>query len=489
MAVASGYVRELKRYTKEYLASLFELADDQLDAFINNLKAAGIVYSVPKNTEQFNLSDLMDDDIIVSNNTDNDCLYVFKYVGVITVGNTVIKCYPKYLTSYTEQELTNGNVPLSELKQVLKVLGKFAAKEQIINMCNGDEQKASFNTLAVILYLLNDYFEYGVYVNDEEIIELNGEGAILWEKTISDGFALIKNNAPYYVDLYTHRIVDNENDYIQRLHKFVLTQSFKQLDDAGLAELFDLSEVNISDEMLSDFGEVDYILYQLQAELNVQFNTRKQSLLKTLYAYIAQEKTLENNYGLSLFGTSSFHVVWEKVCAQVLDNQYERLKSEIDAPQWYGYDEADGKYFTAGKKVDTLIPDIIVLDCNSEMKHFAILDAKYYCIQLQKGRQPVNYPGIGDVTKQYLYELAYKKYIKANDFDRVSNCFLMPTQGTKTIVYGAVSMEMFAELKLQPIQVRLLPAETIYRCYLDYELFPFEDLKLDDESFESLQSV
>ena len=489
MKFVSGYVRELKRYTKEYLAALFELADDKVDAFIKNLKAAGIIYSVPKSTEQFELSDLMDEDIIVSNNTDDDCLFVFKYVGIITVGNAVIKCYPKYLTSYAEHDIATGKVPISELKQVLKVLSRFAAKEQIINMYNGDDQKASFNTLAVILYLLNDYFEYGVYVNDEEIIELNGEGAILWEKTISDGFALIKNDAPYYVDLYTRRIVDNENDYIQRLHKYVLTQCFRHLDDAGLVELFDLSEVNISDEKLSDFGETDYILYQLQAELNVQFNTRKQSLLKTLYAYIAQEKTLENNYCLSLFGTSSFHVVWEKVCAQVLDNQYERLKNEIDAPQWYGYDDANSKYFKAGNKVDTLIPDIIVLDCNTERKHFAILDAKYYCIQLQKGRQPINYPGIGDVTKQYLYELAYKKYIKANNFDKVSNCFLMPTQGTETIVYGAVSMDMLTELKLQPIQVRLLPAETIYRCYLDYESFLFEKLKLDDECYESLQSV
>ena len=81
MAFVSKYVRELKRYTKEYLASLFELADDKIDAFINNLKAAGIIYSVPKNIEQFDLSDLMDDDIIVSTDSDNDCLYVFKYIS------------------------------------------------------------------------------------------------------------------------------------------------------------------------------------------------------------------------------------------------------------------------------------------------------------------------------------------------------------------------------------------------------------------------
>ena len=489
MNFVSKYVREQKRYTKEYLASLFEIADTKIDAFIKNLKAAGILYAVPKKPEQLEMSDLVDEDLIISNNTDENCLFVFKYVGVIVVGNTIIKCYPKYLMSYTDDNISRGNGPLLEMKQILKVLSRFASKEQIINMYNGDDHNSSFNMLAVILYLLNDYFEYGIYINDEEIIETNGEGAILWDKTISDGFALIKNGVPYYLDLYTKRIVDNENDYIQRLHKFILTQCFRQLKNAELIDLFGISEVELSDEIQEDFGETDYILYQLQSELNVQFNTRRQSLLKTLYAYIAQEKTLENNYGLSLFGTSSFHVVWEKVCAQVLDNQYERLKKEIEAPQWYGYDAESDAYFKAGDPVDTLIPDIIAIDIKPEKRHFSILDAKYYCIKLQKGRQPQNYPGIGDVTKQYLYELAFRKYIKKNNFDTVTNCFLMPTEQSETIVYGAVSMEMLSSLGLKPIQVRLLPAKSIYQCYLDYETFDFDDLKLDEKCYESLQSV
>ena len=426
------------------------------------------------------MSDLVDEELIITSDTDENCLFVFKYVGIIAIGNAIIKCYPKYLTSYTDDDILRGDGPLLEMKQILKVLSRFASKEQIINMYNGDDRNSSFNMLAVILYLLNDYFEYGIYINDEEIIETNGEGAILWEKTISDGFALIKNGVPYYLDLYTKRIVDNENDYIQRLHKFILTQCFRQLKKAGLIDLFDMSDVELSNETQVDFGETDYILYQLQSELNVQFNTRKQSLLKTLYAYIAQERTLENNYGLSLFGTSSFHVVWEKVCAQVLDNQYERLKEEIDAPQWYSYDPECNVYFKAGEPVDTLIPDIIAVDIKPEKRHFSILDAKYYCIKLQKGCQPQNYPGIGDVTKQYLYELAFRKYIKKNNFDTVTNCFLMPTELSETIVYGAVSMEMLSSLGLKPIQVRLLPAGRIYQCYLDYETFAFDDLKLDE---------
>ena len=43
--------------------------------------------------------------------------------------------------------------------------------------------------------------------------------------------------------------------------------------------MFDIMPVELSDEELDDFGERDYILYRIERELNVQFNTRKQLLL------------------------------------------------------------------------------------------------------------------------------------------------------------------------------------------------------------------
>lgn len=91
-------------------------------------------------------------------------------------------------------------------------------------MYNGDGQNSSFNLLAVMLFLLDDYHQNGLYINTEDIVELNGEGPILWEQTINNGFAIISNNRPYYVDLYTHRSVDDENDFFYRLHKCVVTE-------------------------------------------------------------------------------------------------------------------------------------------------------------------------------------------------------------------------------------------------------------------------
>ena len=69
-------------------------------------------------------------------------------------------------------------------------------------------------------------------------------------------------------------------------------KSSRQLRDAGLIDLFDLVEADVSDEALDDFGDKEYVLYRLQSELGVQFNTHKQTILKTLYAFVAHHRAL-----------------------------------------------------------------------------------------------------------------------------------------------------------------------------------------------------
>lgn len=79
--------------------------------------------------------------------------------------------------------MAENTEPIEEMKQVIKVLDRYShSDQQIINMFNGDDENKSFNILAIILYLLRDYYDYGVYTNTEDIIEVNGEGLILWEK-------------------------------------------------------------------------------------------------------------------------------------------------------------------------------------------------------------------------------------------------------------------------------------------------------------------
>lgn len=477
MEIVSSYVREQERYTKNNLRYIFSFADNEVEKFIKNLKAFGVLKSVRNSNEQMEMSDLTDEDLEITDDTaeSGDCLYVFTYVGIITCGSRIVKVYPKYLLSKEADHLEN-------MKQVLKVLEKYSrSEEQIVNVFNGNGENRSFNMLAVILYLLNDYYEYGIYTNSEDIIEIDGDGDILWGKTIDESFAMLQDNRPYYMELYTGRTVDDDMDYFKRLHECILTECSEQLHAAQLDTLFDIDQITLSEEKLSDFGDTDYILERLQKELNIQFNTRRQILLKTLYAYVSQNKRLlEDNDGISMYGTTAFHVVWENVCAEVFDNKLktslaklnmfspiaegykpdEMLKDIIEKPKWKGNDTEEQE------AQDTLIPDLISIPKIGNEDYFLIFDAKYYNLRLEHGKTLSGNPGVGDVTKQYMYQLAYKNFIKAHNIAVVKNCFLMPTEKNEIINKGTAKMSMLEALGLENIQIRLLPARMMYEYYL-----------------------
>lgn len=463
----SEFVREQKRYTQKDLCRILSCSEEKVVPLIRKLKEFGVLKAVKASDIQRGLSDLLDEDIEVADVEvgEDEYLYVFTFVGVIVVAGRVLKCYPKYLM--------NVDQPKNELRQVLKVLEKYNTKEQIVRMFNDSSESNAFNLLAVLLFLLQDYYENGVYSNTEDIIESNGAGEILWDKTINDTFTLISNNRPYYIDLKTKKRVTDNYDYFKRLHECILTRASEELKDAELLDLFEITSVDLTDEKLDDFGEEEYILYRIEKELNTQFNTRKQLLLKTIYAYIAHSGSLYNTDCLSLFGTNSFNLVWEGICADIMDNQLEvrleylqlpmPLKPEYDRKQKLIELIEKPLWSVTGKVAkDTLVPDLISIS-NGQ---FIIFDAKYYNAQLEPGNAPKGQPGIESVTKQYLYQLAYQKFISDHGFSVVKNCFLMPTENKEIEDHGEASMKMLSSLGLQDIKVRYLPADIAYDYYL-----------------------
>ena len=481
----SVFLREQKRYTQEDLVKEFYCSEEKTIHILKRLKEYGVLKAVKANDSQKDLTDLADEDIEIADVEvgENEYLYVFTFVGVITIEGRV---------------LLDATAPKAELKQVLKVLEKYNSKKQIIRMYNDTSDSSAFNMLAVMLFLLQDYFEYGVYTNTQDIIESNGSGDILWDKTINETFTLLSNNRPYYPELLTMKRVNDDFDFFKRLHECILTRCTEELKDADLLDLFDVMGVDISDEQIEDFGDKEYVLDRIVKELNVQFNTHKQLLLKTLYAYIANSSALDDLDCFSMFGTNSFNLVWEKVCAEVMDNQlqkpigglrlpvplaeqyrdvrHKKLIDLIDKPQWSGT-VPNGETFLKQAE-DTLIPDFIsIINVDGDYR-FIIFDAKYYNIRLEHNKKLRGQPGIESITKQYLYQLAYQPFVEAHQISTVKNCFLVPTEMSEIIEKGSVSLAMMKRLGLEDIQVRLLPAKTVYTHYLKNTKLDIQDLNL-----------
>ena len=256
-------------------------------------------------------------------------------------------------------------------------------------------------------------------------------------------------------------------------------------NDADLLDLLEITEIDLTDQELDDFGETEYILYRIEQELNTQFNTRKQLVLKTIHSYISNGGSLNDINSTSLFGTTSFNLVWEDVCSDILNNQLHTpiavlatplkpvnqfyisrtLIEIIEKPQWT----------ITGEEADkTLIPDLITISGDQ----FLIFDAKYYTPVLSPGKKPQGQPGIESVTKQYLYQQAYRQFIIDHGLKQVKNSFLMPTEKSIVENMGSVRMNMFASMGLQDINVRYIPASRAYDLYLSGNKFDINELQL-----------
>ena len=487
MPVISRYVREQQRYSKKELMDIFEFDETSFIEFVKKLKFSGVLKLVNKTVDEADLTDLNEDIEVFDIDFNNDFyFYVFTFVGLLSIGNIVIKSFPKYLLGADE--------PFDEMKEILRVLNKYDSEEHIISLYNGYDDQVEFNLLSVCLYLINDYFDNGIYTSEQEIIETNGEGEILWDNTINETFAIIIRNKPFYTELQTRNVNNDDLDYIVRLHKYIITDCCEKLKNSDLLDLFDMPYLNLSDESLDSFGDIKHIIYRLQKELNVQFVTRKQILLKTMCIYLENEKSFRENLGFRMYGTNSFHAVWEKACAQVFDNQlsvpvgrlnlnvelhedYVDVKDEnlleiIEKPTWVASDSN-----TEHEVKHTLIPDLIsIYEINGD-SCFGIFDAKYYNIILDE-KSLANQPGVGDVTKQYLYQLAYNDFIKKHEFKYVKNAFFMPGENEYSILIGEAKMDMLQGLSDPPlinISVVKLSARKVFEGYLNNQKFDISE--------------
>ncbi len=466
-------LKELKPYSLFELENMFKINEDEVRNILKSLSLMNIVKKLSKDTSKVELEELLDVETLDELNAQMESdIYVFKYVGILMVGEVCLILYPKYSDKYLDDKSNDFKM----LKQIVSVIRKYQSKEQKIGL--GEEfDVENFNLLSITLELLNNYYEHGLYRNDRQIIEENGDGEILWEKTINESTAYFSNGVPVYLDTFTINQESNEKDFFRRLHAFIITEACNRLKD--ILGILDIECINISSEKIEGFGSNEYIVYRLNQELSNQFITHKQNILKLMRRYIEEDTSKNVSETISFVGTNSFNLVWEDVCSVVMDDCINKSIKElgfnyskntkqsalvadvIAKPRW-----EHNKSGTVHKAKRTLVPDIITINGNQ----LSIYDAKYYKIKLDC-KEVKKQPGVGDITKQYLYELALREFVKENNLSINTNAFLMPTDENEEIRLGTARMEIFhslGEVKLHDIEVILKPCEEMYDKYLNY---------------------
>ncbi len=380
----------------------------------------------------------------------------FKYVGLLeyTAGkqNCMLYFLPKYYDMAqvkSAKEILDKAAPVyKHFSLVLKTINKYRLEKSLAIKENRLQTQLELETetvdhnskLAVAVTLIEDYLANGVYTNMKNRRSLCGNGEIDWQHTINTVDPVIRDEAPYYFDYWTADRIVNTETLIARLHEAIIKDCSISLAQWGLDELLELETPMPYEGELSDFGDKDGIVAIINQELSVQFVTQKQNLLKLMRTYVEMENTSITD-GVSMFGTGSFHAVWEKVCGSVFGNQlYESIDQSLlpdelkkkHIEKWSDI-EARAKWkIGAGEEIDAestdekdaskLRPDFVALNRKENILY--IFDAKYY-VPIFSDSGVKGCPGIGDVNKQHLYQLTYHPLIMKNQW-KVVNAFLMP---------------------------------------------------------------
>lgn len=468
------YIREFAFHTPASLARTFHVDTDEATHYIELLCAHGVL-KLRTNDDDKEYDTRHGESVRGS--------YQFVFVGLVLVDNLCIIVYPKYLPMIDTDK--PDSLTRDTMRQLFRVLRKHGGSYSDIAAMTEEGMRAN-DRLALMLMLLEMYDEYGIYSNYVKTIADNGPGDISWERTIAANLPFVRDNRPIYFDYKTVETDQDAADFVMRLHRAVLTECSKFMQESGLASLLALDEVWLSESAVEDFGDVDYVAYRLDRERAVQFVTWRQDVIDLLLRYVGEDdSTVRQDTPLCL-GTSSFYHIWEEACKVAFDDALGtrlndlglklvepfdsmgglKLIDILPKPQWTVPTE-DGDAECG--EVATLIPDTVLLhDDDDGGSVFAILDAKYYTPEL--GGNVTGVPGVESVTKQFLYQSAYRGFVLGHGFSRVVNAFLTPSAGERIEHTGRVRFPGVMATEEPPfsnvVELYALPARMVFDAYL-----------------------
>lgn len=482
----AAYFRELRPYSENEVRAELAVGIDESRAIINALMNCGIVRY--RTDDERNEEELLEAD-----GAGTMQRYQFRYVGIVITHGHAIVCYPKYIRSTIRPE--------SQMRQVLNVIRKLGQEDKLLDPQDGG---AHSDQLALMIRLLCLYDEYGIYSSFEETRVLNGSGVIDWQRTIDMETPIILNGAPIYLDLWTRKTRHDEEGIVRRLHKAMLSECSRFLADSGLSSLLSIDTVELTDENSTDIGELEYLQWLIDRERASQFVTWKQEVLDLMRAYLAESGSDADRGRVLRLGTTSYYHAWEVACkvafGDLLGHQLHELPIDL-SDSWHGCNSETLMEIiprpiwsrTRGmgnpRKVATLRPDIITFAEVRDRRLFCIYDAKYY---VPSEREEIEgRPGVESITKQFLYQSAYQRFVEDHDFSSVVNAFLVPTEEDVPKLLASVSFpgvmsgatgvsEKFSDY----IDMWTLPAHEVFDCYLQRQDIDSAVHKLMLEQFD-----
>lgn len=283
---------------------------------------------------------------------------------------------------YSKEEISN-----QDIKRILKLI----AKQE-----NRDIEKQKKQNMFPILIaekIIQNFLQYGLYKEKEEVVDLHSKGKINWKKTINYKQPFL-NNKIIYANIFrkhTNYFIEGQ---VQEIQKWCLSYISKVV---GIFFSFRYPNVNLN------YGKKQMISI-LENALSQTNQDEQLETLKLLKDFIKQVNFLEVEENHTGIKSHRFEYVWQDLIDTIgIEDKYKYLPQA----QYYNLEDKPFNY-----SVKPLLPDTIVEGQNGKIY---VLDAKYYRI----GHLPDQY----NIFKQ----VRYGEYVNiVSGRKDIINAFVLP---------------------------------------------------------------
>jgi len=376
-------------------------------------------------------------------NSKKELVYRLAFVGEIALSRNYAISVPKCLGRSPDKSL------LFYIQQTLKKyfdsLDKqdSVQREDIENLFFYNDTKSK--EVEVYLTLKTYFLNKGIYKHRIQKLTNDTSRPIDWKKTIQQSHVYVSEDSAFYSNPYTKKYVEEEN-LVSEIFKAILAELTNKYEHSEVKdEILQNCHSYLTFENIKD-NAISYC-ERIRLESSNTFNSDDLLVLSILIEYLEDKLGHLGDGVVRLYGTSSFHVIWEHICSTVFENKYEELASMLHQPAWV----IEGEFHEKG----SFIPDVIT---KKEDKTY-IIDAKYYY------PIPKKVCGVSDIAKQLIYA-----QISGNK--DISNILVFPSSNEHNVVNkGYVSIfdddkVEVKEFKKQRIQVLELSFITAIKTYL-----------------------
>lgn len=457
-------LQENRYYSRDDLArGLGDCSPEDVSAFVKYMRECEVCKSKP-----------------------NDKKVSFQYVGIVEFSCTdepspserrIVFIEPKFFPEDRAVDTAEGMDAAQKI--ILKAILKYRKDQQISLFSNGHitSYEGCSPRLSTYLALVIDVMEKGIYQVPKVELVVNGLGDTDWNETFATVDPFFLQDGPCYVNTVSREIGYDDDTYISRLQMCLATKCLAYFEDIGIAEPLGLFLESPYDGELSDFGSESYQQYRIANELRTQFVDDKKQTLKLMEAVLEDKAYGSDSLEFQSFGISGFHALWEKAIKEVFCDELEKspgmvfndeelgklingdksfktkqnipLKEFIDAPQWIkpGTDDEGVIASNTDGEADRLKPDFVAVPRKDDKASaLVILDAKYYRPEF-KEHSIAAAPGVGDVDKQVLYQVAYNGIVQSCKLD-VHNAFIFPMWRLNWNDDTEIYSELFARVRV-----------------------------------------